>query len=65
MIVGPRLRNIREEHGVPMGYLANALGITVSALIAIERGKKHANKNQVIVICDMFDMKKSDFLAKV
>ncbi|MGX1192129.1 helix-turn-helix domain-containing protein [Metabacillus sp. SLBN-84] len=65
MIVGPRLRKIREEHGVPMGYLAEAFGVSVSTLIAIERGKKHAIKKQVIVICGMFDMKKCDLLTEL
>ncbi|WP_406817984.1 helix-turn-helix domain-containing protein [Metabacillus indicus] len=55
---------MREERGVPIGYLANALGISVSTLMSIERGKQHMNKDQLQFICEIYNVKKSDLIAK-
>ncbi|WP_454101707.1 helix-turn-helix domain-containing protein [Metabacillus sp. SLBN-84] len=55
---------MREERRVPIGYLANALGISVSTLMSIERGKQHMDRDQLHLICEIYNVKKSDLIAK-
>jgi DNA-binding XRE family transcriptional regulator len=64
MIKGSKLRKLREELGIPIGYLANALGISISALIAIERGKKQLTRDQLSIISGIFNMTIAELIAR-
>ncbi|MEK3807203.1 hypothetical protein MHB63_11735 [Bacillus sp. FSL H8-0547] len=35
-----------------------------STLMSIERGKQHMNKDQLQFICEIYNVKKSDLIAK-
>lgn len=64
MIKGSILRKLREEKGIPIGYLANALGISISALIAIERGKKQLTRDQISIISGILNMTIAELIAR-
>ncbi|WP_373464428.1 helix-turn-helix domain-containing protein [Bacillus sp. V2I10] len=62
IIAGTKLRQFREERGIPLGLLANYLVISVSTLISIERNKKNLTADQIVKTCELFDINKSDLL---
>ncbi|MGD6793139.1 helix-turn-helix domain-containing protein [Metabacillus indicus] len=64
MIKGSILRKLREEKGIPIGYLAHALGISISALVAIERGKKQLTRDQLSIISGIFNMTIAELIAR-
>lgn len=50
--VGPRLRALREEHGMSARALAGKLGISPSAISQIERGVLQPSVSRLIAITD-------------
>lgn len=58
---GTKLRQLREERGIPLGLMAYYLNISVSALLSMERNKMRANPKQIEMICKLFhDLDKDD-----
>ncbi|WP_375142583.1 helix-turn-helix domain-containing protein [Metabacillus idriensis] len=55
-----RLRQIREQRGVPIGLLAQHLNISFRVLLSIERNKKSLEPNQIRQICTYFDIRVID-----
>ncbi|KEZ53703.1 helix-turn-helix domain-containing protein [Metabacillus indicus] len=64
MIKGSKLRKLREELGIPIGYLAHSLDISITTLIAIERGKKQLTRDQIYKICGIFNMTIAELIAR-
>ena len=64
MVKGSILRKLREEKGIPIAYLAHALGISISALVAIERGKKQLTRDQLSIISGIFNMTIAELIAR-
>ncbi|MET2011324.1 helix-turn-helix domain-containing protein [Microbacterium chocolatum] len=50
--VGARIRELREQQGMPARALATALGISPSAVSQIERGKLQPSVSRLIAITD-------------
>lgn len=64
MIVGSKLRKIREQKGISLGFIANYLDMSVSALMAVERDKKHITLKQVDQLCSLLNVNRSDLIIK-
>ncbi|MFY0757284.1 helix-turn-helix domain-containing protein [Metabacillus dongyingensis] len=62
MIAGTKLRQLREERSIPLGLLAKYLNISVRILISIERNKKNLTADQMVKVCELFEITKSDLL---
>ncbi|WP_432806207.1 helix-turn-helix domain-containing protein [Metabacillus idriensis] len=60
MIAGTKLRQHREERGIPLGLMAHYLNISVNTLVSMERDKIHLTADQIIMICKLLDINKSD-----
>ncbi|MDQ0860919.1 helix-turn-helix domain-containing protein [Bacillus sp. V2I10] len=55
MIVGTKLRQLREERGIPLGLMAHYLNVSVSTLVSIERDKTRLTADQIVKVCDWFE----------
>jgi transcriptional regulator with XRE-family HTH domain len=52
---GAYIRQLREDHQMPLRKLAAALDIDTSTLSKIERHERHAHSNMVPIIAEVFD----------
>lgn len=52
LIMGLKIRHLREERGITLTELANRTGISVSYLNEIEKGKKHPKPSKAVLIAD-------------
>lgn len=55
MVIGDRLRQLREEHGYSQKQLENYLGIDQSNLSKIERNKRNLNVNLLEKLCLLYN----------
>ncbi|MRX54859.1 helix-turn-helix domain-containing protein [Bacillus idriensis] len=60
MVAGMRIRQLREERGIPLGLMAHYLNISVNTLLSMERDKTHLTADQIIKICKLLDINRSD-----
>jgi transcriptional regulator with XRE-family HTH domain len=52
LIMGLKIRHLREERGITLSELANRTGISVSYLNEIEKGKKHPKPSKAVLIAE-------------
>jgi predicted transcriptional regulator/transcriptional regulator with XRE-family HTH domain len=52
LIMGLKIRHLREERGITLTELGNRTGISVSYLNEIEKGKKHPKPSKAAMIAD-------------
>ena len=62
-ILGIKIRNLREERALPLRKVAAFLDIDQAILSKIERGLRHANREQVLKIADFFQVEESELLV--
>lgn len=63
MILGNRIRELREEKGLLQRQLAAELEIDSPMYSKIERGERRAKREQVIKLAKLFQVKEKELLA--
>jgi transcriptional regulator with XRE-family HTH domain len=63
MLLGQRIRELRDEHGVLQRQLAALLEIDTPMFSKIERGDRRAKREQVIKIAEYFHIDEKELLS--
>jgi Predicted transcription factor, homolog of eukaryotic MBF1 len=63
MLFAQRIKTAREEKGLSQKQLASVLDIDVSMYCRIERGDRHAKREQVIQLSRIFDIEQDELLT--
>ena len=61
--LGETIRKLREEKELPLRTVAAFLDIDQAILSKIERGKRNANREQVVKLAEFFKIKEKDLLV--
>ena len=62
--IGDTLRKLREEKELPLRKVAAMLDIDTSLLSKIERNERRANREQVIALAKIYEVKESQLLVE-
>ena len=63
MLLGDKIKELREEHGVLQRQLAALLEIDTPMFSKIERGDRYAKRAQVIQLAEYFKIDKNELLT--
>lgn len=63
MLLGNKIKELREEHGVLQRQLAALLEIDTPMFSRIERGDRYAKRTQVIQLAEYFKIDKNELLT--
>ena len=63
MLLGDKIKELREEHGVLQRQLAALLEINTLMFSKIERGDRYAKPAQVIQLAEYFKIDKNELLT--
>ena len=63
MLLGEKIKELRDEHGVLQRQLAALLEIDTPMFSKIERGDRRAKRTQVIQLADYFKIDKNELLT--
>lgn len=63
MLLGNKIKELREEHGVQQRQLAALLEIDTPMFSKIERGNRYAKRTQVIQLAEYFKIDKNELLT--
>lgn len=63
MLLGNKIKELREEHGVLQRQLAALLEIDTPMFSKIERGNRYAKRTQVIQLAEYFKIDKNELLT--
>ena len=63
MLLGNKIKELREEHGVLQRQLAALLEIDTPMFSKIERGDRYAKRTQVIQLAEYFKIDKNELLT--
>ena len=63
MLLGDKIKELREEHGVLQRQLAALLDIDTPMSSKIERGDRYAKRTQVIQLAEYFNIDKNELLT--
>ena len=63
MLLGERIKELREQHGVLQRQLAALLEIDTPMFRKIERGDRRAKRTQVIQLAEYFKVDKNELLT--
>ena len=63
MLLGNKIKELREEHGVLQRQLAALLEIDTPMFSKIERGNRYAKLTQVIQLAEYFKIDKNELLT--
>ena len=63
MLLGDKIKELREEHGVLQRQLAALLDIDTPMFNKIERGDRYAKRTQVIQLAEYFNIDKNELLT--
>ena len=63
MLLGERIKELREQHGVLQRQLAALLEIDTPMFSKIERGDRRAKRTQVIQLAEYFNIDKNELLT--
>jgi transcriptional regulator with XRE-family HTH domain len=61
--LGETIRKLREDKGLPLRTVAAYLDIDQAILSKIERGQRHATREQVVKLAKFFKMNETDLLV--
>ena len=62
--IGDTLRKLREEKQLPLRKVAAMLDIDTSLLSKIERNERRANREQVIALAKIYEVKENQLLVE-
>ena len=63
MLLGQKIKELRDTHGVLQRQLASLLEIDTPMFSKIERGDRRAKRTQVIQIANYFDVDEKELLT--
>ena len=63
MLLGNKIRSLRDEHGVLQRQLAAYLEIDTPMFSKIERGDRRAKKSQVVLLAKYFHIDEKEMLT--
>lgn len=63
MLLGNKIKELREEHGVLQRQLVALLEIDTPMFSKIERGNRYAKRTQVIQLAEYFKIDKNELLT--
>lgn len=63
MLLGDKIKELRDEHGVLQRQLAALLEIDTPMFSKIERGNRYAKRTQVIQLAEYFKIDKNELLT--
>ena len=63
MLFGNKIKELREEQGLLQRQLAVVLGVDVPMFSKIERGDRHAKREQVIILAQQFKVDERELLT--
>ena len=63
MLLGNKIKELREEHGVLQRQLGALLEIDTPMFSKIERGNRYAKRTQVIQLAEYFKIDKNELLT--
>lgn len=63
MLLGEKIKELRDEHGVLQRQLAALLEIDTPMFSKIERGDRRAKRTQVIQLAEYFKIDKNELLT--
>ena len=63
MLLGDKIKELRDEHGVLQRQLAALLEIDTPMFSKIERGDRYAKRPQVIQLAEYFKIDKNELLT--
>lgn len=63
MLLGDKIKELREEHGVLQRQLTALLEIDTPMFSKIERGNRYAKRTQVIQLAEYFKIDKNELLT--
>jgi transcriptional regulator with XRE-family HTH domain len=63
MLLGNKIKELREEHGVLQRQLTALLEIDTPMFSKIERGNRYAKRTQVIQLAEYFKIDKNELLT--
>ena len=63
MLLGDKIKELRDEHGVLQRQLADLLEIDTPMFSKIERGDRYAKRPQVIQLAEYFKIDKNELLT--
>ena len=63
MLLGDKIKELREEHGVLQRQLAALLDIDTPMFSKIEHGDRYAKRTQVIQLAEYFNIDKNELLT--
>ena len=62
--IGDTLRKLREDKQLPLRKVAAMLDIDTSLLSKIERNERRANKEQIVALAKIYEVKESPLLIE-
>lgn len=62
--LGEKIRNLREEKGLPLRIVAASLDLDQAVLSKIERGQRIASREQVVKLARLFETDENDLLVQ-
>ena len=62
--IGDTLRKLREEKQLPLRKVAALLDIDTSLLSKIERNERQANRQQIVQLAKIYEVKESQLLVE-
>lgn len=63
MIIGQKLRELREEKGLLLRQVAAELEVDTAYISKMERGEKNIKREYIIQLADLYDYSASDLLT--
>ena len=63
--VGRRLRSLREKHSVSLHTISSLLKVDEALLTQIENGLARLGGDNIIKLCDLFEVAPSEFFPEV
>jgi len=60
---GERIKQLREQKGLLQRQVANQLEMDTPMLSKIERGERNAKRDQVTILCKIFNVPEEDLLS--
>lgn len=63
MIIGQKLRSLREENGLLLRQVAASLEVDTAYISKMERGEKNIKKDYIIQLASLYDYDEDELIA--
>jgi transcriptional regulator with XRE-family HTH domain len=65
MLIGERLRQLREQKGLSQKELATVAGLDDATISHLEKDRRHVTANHAMKLAEVFGMTTSEFWAAI